>query len=1132
MSRFQFVSVVPVLIVFAAGVVAQDSSRATDNAELIAAYNRGETLKQQGKTAEAVKEYEKVVTLAVRVLGPEDAKTAIVINNLGQLYDALGQFAKAEPLFQRSLEILEKRVGKNHPDYATTLWNLARNYDLQGNYARSEPLYRQVVEIRKQVLGEKDPRYVETLAQLAEAYFHMGNPSKAVLVFGQVQEVCKNVFGEKSLQFAGSLHNTGMMYHYLGDYARAEPLLRQSAEIHKQVRGEKDSGYASTLSSMARLYYAQGDYARAEPLFRQVVEIRKQLVESQLPPGMYGKRERDSRQFGLAVNLRDLAELYFQQKDYSRAEPLVRQALEIVKQIEGVNQVSYAPILNDLARLYHAQGDFLRAEPLYRQALDSYLQKLNDKHFLYADTLNNLARLYQDQGDYPRAEPLFREALAIRKQSLGDKHPDYATTLENLACLCNSTNRSQEAWNLANRSMEIRQYTLHSLFAFTSESTMRAHLDSIGPSLPIFLSHSLDERLPRDTSVSMALTWALRRKGILLDTVCRFRQSQRELGNNPALAQKAARWRFLRQQLADLPLKGTKQDDPQAVQKQIQAWQNEAEQLEADLNRALSEQHEGAAGDTDTQKVQRKLAAGAALLEFVRADLYDFKATGKQPRWKPPRYFAFVLSASKDAPPRLIDLGRAEPIDQAIRKLRQQIEAAPRSLRLSSEKDVEAEFRTASKDLHRLVFGPLREALGKATLVYVAPDGELNRVAFEALLDDKDRYLIESYRFAYLSCGRDLIRPNPKPASGTVVFAGPDFDLNAKQRKEQVAALAKQGDQIVLRGSAATEMRGLRWTPLPGAAAEAADIEKALQGSAYGPVQTYSGAKALEDVFKRIKAPRVLHLATHGFFLEDVQRSPGETDRGLVLGGEPRGWERLRTVKNPLLRSGIVLAGANALGEQTTIADVDDGWVTAEEIALMNLQGTDLVVLSACESGLGDIKTGEGVYGLRRAFLYAGARTLVTSLYKVPDNETRQMMQRFYGSLKAGKSKLEALHDAQLAVIQQRRKEHGAAHPFFWASFVLVGDPGAVPAEALGPPESQSSTSAQAKTANTGPLKVAAADPVQKSERPTTPVAAQGGHSGWLWGGGFLFLLIGAAFLLVVWKRSRVVLLAQRQPDP
>jgi CHAT domain-containing protein len=343
--------------------------------------------------------------------------------------------------------------------------------------------------------------------------------------------------------------------------------------------------------------------------------------------------------------------------------------------------------------------------------------------------------------------------------------------------------------------------------------------------------------------------------------------------------------------------------------------------------------------------------------------------------------------------------------------------------------------------LARLVWSPLRQALGKAALIYLAPDGELNRVPFEGLVSDDDRYLVENYRFAYLSSGRDLLREAVKPARGTAVFAGPNYNLKADRRQEQLATLAKDKDVVALRGATAADVRGLNWKPLPGAAAEAADIEQALQDSAYGPVKTYAGDKALEDVFKRMPPPRVLHLATHGFFLADPKQIPPEERDRLMLLNEGSGQTRLRLMENPLLRSGIVLAGANALGEDGAPSGLDDGWVTAEEIALMDLRGTELVVLSACETGLGDIKTGEGVYGLRRAFIYAGARTLVTSLFKVPDEQTRQMMQRFYGGLKAGKGKLASLREAQLEMIRQRRQDHGAAHPFFWAAFVLVGDP-------------------------------------------------------------------------------------------
>jgi CHAT domain-containing protein len=374
-----------------------------------------------------------------------------------------------------------------------------------------------------------------------------------------------------------------------------------------------------------------------------------------------------------------------------------------------------------------------------------------------------------------------------------------------------------------------------------------------------------------------------------------------------------------------------------------------------------------------------------------------------------------------------------------IATYRTELQKAAREIRTTSEKDLEAELAKAAAPLYRRLFAPLEKRLGDASMLYLAPDSELNRLPFEALPDAKGKYLVERYRIAYLASGRDLLRPAAAMAKGTVVFAGPDYNLKADDRQEELTKLkVKPGTEtIAVRGTPAPELRGARWTALPGAAAEAADVQKALDGDTFGPVQVYRGRAALEEVFKAMPAPRVLHLATHGFFLPE-KKAEEDSDDGLDTGAAG-GLARLRKVSNPLLRSGVVLAGANRLGEEG--ARGEDGWVTAEEISLMDLRGTELVVLSACETGLGDVKAGEGVFGLRRAFFFAGARTLVSSLFEVPDTQTREMMQTFYGGMKSGKSKLDALRDAQLAMIQKRRKSEQAAHPFFWASFVLIGDP-------------------------------------------------------------------------------------------
>ena len=637
--------------------------------------------------------------------------------------------------------------------------------------------------------------------------------------------------------------------------------------------------------------------------------------------------------------------------------------------------------------------------------------------------------------------------------------------------LYQATNRPQQALTTLGRGMEVKQLNLRRVFAFSAEPAMRAYLDTVSHSLDGLLSMVLDGAATDPAAAETALTWTLRRKAVILQALCRFRDAQRRLAQDPALARQAFQFRVLRQRLSDWTLNPPPGARPETLRHQMDAWRQQADELEAELNRALARHEPQSARDgVDAAALRRRLPAGSALVELVRVDLYDFRATGKAPRWKPAHYLALVMTAGAQAPPRLIDLGEAADIDNAVEQVRQSVIGAGSELTELAKTDKsrlpqaewswEKGFREVSRPLYQQVFAPLRAALGPATLIYLAPDGELNRLPFEALVDDQGRYLIETYRFAYLSSGRDLLQAHPQPGQGTVVFAGPDYDLGAARRHEvaePLLAALSRGTAAGWRGARSGDVRGMRrWGPLAGAAQEAELVQKALQGSGYGPVTAYAGPQALEEVLKRLRAPRVLHLATHGFFLPDQQREPEDQHGPIALGGlesgAARGLARLHGTENPLLRSGLVLAGANALDERAGPANapgaqadaaptVEDGWVTAEEIALMDLRGTELVVLSACETGLGRVKIGEGVYGLRRAFLYAGARTLVTSLFEVPDEQTRELMGRFYGALKAGQAKLEALHGAQLELLRQRRAAGGAAHPFFWASFVLVGDP-------------------------------------------------------------------------------------------
>jgi CHAT domain-containing protein len=391
-------------------------------------------------------------------------------------------------------------------------------------------------------------------------------------------------------------------------------------------------------------------------------------------------------------------------------------------------------------------------------------------------------------------------------------------------------------------------------------------------------------------------------------------------------------------------------------------------------------------------RIQKRLPESAALLEMVRYRPMNVTATTGTERWQAARYGAYLVR--RTGRPTFLDFGTADSIDALVAEFRRML-AQPRGT-LAHE---------LGRRLDALLMQPVRASLGGARTIYLSPDGALNLVPFAALVDEQDRYLLETFTFNYVSTGRDLTRPTSQAVAATapVVIGDPAFDAAADQAGTQTGPDATRG------------LRGQSFGRLPGTAAEARNIANLL-----GKVTVFTGSQATETALKSVESPRVLHVATHGFFLADQ-------DLSTTLSSA------VADLEDPMLRSGLVLSGVN-IGKSGN----DDGVLTALEAAGLALWGTQLVVLSACETGVGEVKTGEGVFGLRRAFMVAGAETLVMSLWQVEDTATQRLMTEFYRRLAQGEDRSQALRQASLSLMQ----DAAYRHPFFWASFIAAGETG------------------------------------------------------------------------------------------
>ena len=877
----------------------------------------------------------------------------------------------------------------------------------QGRYAEAVPLARETVAAEEEKRGPNDPEVAAGLNLLALLYYALGDFDRAEPLFRRALQIREAALGPEDVETATSLNNLGLLYESTGDFSRAEPLYKRALSIREKKLEPDHPDIASGLNNLATLYYALGDYEQAIPLLKRSVAIWEKAL---------GKDDPD-----VAAGLSNLAGLYAGLGRLDEAEPLYERALRIREKKLGPDHPDVAAGLNNLALLHQQKGEYDRAEPLYQRALKILESALGRDHPAVAPTLNNLAQLAAAQGEYERAERLNLRALGIVEKAFGPGHPDVAEGLDNLAGLYATQGKYAQALALFKRAQEIDRELIDQVLGFTSEEKKARFLAAKQSALEGALSLAVRHLIQDKTARADALNMWLGRKGIILEAQRRFQEALVHSDNPRAMKtfQDLAR---VRAELSSLAFAGPGPEEAKKYRARIGELEERKQRLEADLSRlsqayALQKKMRRA----DARAVARALPPGSVLIEFARVNMFDFKARSEKEKWQPPHYLAFVVPAGVGGEVRLYDLGPAEKIDRAVTDFKR----AVIDLR---DKEGQGALAAAS-EIYRLVFGPLRTGLGSAQNIFLSPDGNLNLIPFEVLPGPDGRHLIEDFFFNYLSAGRDVLGLGRTAEGGgkPLLIGDPDFDLSTS---DQQAALARLGlPKAEERPTArAVDLRGFTFDRLPGTREEVRAIAEIFGADR---VDLFTGAEALEEVLYRVKAPRILHLATHGFFLSDAQFQ--------MLTGKKKGGETKVRYVNPLVRSGLALAGANralAGGGGTT-----DGVFTAEKVLGLRLRGTDMVVLSACETGLGEIRSGEGVYGLRRAFTQAGAKSLVMSMWSVPDRETQELMLGFYRHITAGMTRSRALRKA---VLEQKRivqERFGHANPFFWGAFVFLGQP-------------------------------------------------------------------------------------------
>jgi CHAT domain-containing protein/Tfp pilus assembly protein PilF len=948
--------------------------------------NLAELYSTTGVYAKAEPLYQRAAAFAEKELGPEAAGTGKMLNNLAVLYENIGAYAKAEPLLQRALAITEKALGPDHPDTARSRNNLAFLYNATGAYAKAEPLYQRALAIRENALGPDHPDTARSLNNLAILYCETGAYAKAEPLLQRALAIRENALCRDHPDTAGSLNDLAGLDAATGAYAKAEPLYQRALAIRENALGRDHPDTASSLNNLAFLYKSTGAYAKAEPLYQRALAIRENALGPDHPD--------------TARSLNNLGGLYADTGAYAKAVPLYERALTITEKALGPDHQDTAMSLNSLAIVYERTGAYAKAELLFQRTLAIIEKALGPNHPRTATSLNNLAFLYERTSAYAKAEPLYQRALAIRENALGPDHEDTARLLNDLGGLYEATGAYAKAEPLFERAQVIEESNAARFLLSGSEPRKQAYLQQRVWNAHANVSFSLTH--PTARTKALGLTSVLQYKGRVLDavsdSVARLRRSVTP--EDRALLDQLS---DVAQQLSSLTFRRLGNLSPEAYGRRLDALAQQEERLQAEASSRSSALRQAMTPIT-LEGVRQALPANGALVEWFCYKPFDPKA--KESAGGAPRYVAYVLK--HEGEPAAIDLDAAQPIENLVAQCRTAL-SDPAS----------TYFKEAAKELYEKLIKPLRPHLVQNERLLLSPDGALNLVPFAALVDEHDEYLVQHFDLTYLTSGRDLLRMAAEllPRGTAVVLADPNYG-------QPPSGGPSVDTGIEPARSADLDRSGLVFTPLPGTAAEAAALQSLLKLDAQNVL---TGDRATESKLRELHGPRILHLATHGFFLNDLQ----VTAPLRRVGSDPE-MHPLPLGENPLLRSGLALAGANARHSGAT----DDGILTAAEAAQLDLLGTQLVVLSACNTGIGTVQAGEGVYGLRRALVLAGAQTQLVSLWKVADAATQELMVDYYQRLLNGEGRSGALREAQRAMMADPARQH----PCYWAAFIPIGD--------------------------------------------------------------------------------------------
>ncbi len=948
-------------------------------------YNqKSKVLARSGKFEEARQMGDLALEMAYTNFGEGSIQAGFVQNSLAGIYTELGKYYEAQELYLSSLPIFESIYGREHPEYATNAANYSSLLQLIGNYAAAETYLNEAVETKRRSLGSQNLDFLTTYENLALLYLATARYTGAMQILEEIRTSKEAILDQNDQALAYTYSNLANAKKLVAEYTEAENYFSAARKIYENTGGRQHILYASTINNLALLYQKMGNTKAARPLFEEALEIYKQQIGTLSPD--------------YATALENLATLHQMENNRDKARELLEEALEIDEQILGTEHPLYSKTLHNLASIYEEDEAYDRSKSLYEKSLAIDEKVFGKNHPSYASTLYNLAVLEQALENLDRAQDLYEQVARIRLNILGENHPDYAYSVYGLASIAQKTGDFETARE--NYEIVINKYlqSIREYFPALSESEKSAFYGRIRPVFEAFMDFAVEyvvlekgTEQDRRNVLGQLYNLQLSTKALLLSASNKVRNRILSSGNEELIAL-FQEWIGLKENIVKSLSLSKEEIEQNNIN--IAELETKANDLEKELSvRSTAFAREFEKEQVTWEDVKSSLKEDEAAIEIIRIR--------KNLKNDSILYATLILRNLPDARPEMILISNGDVLED-------------RGFKIYKNSIV---YKVADKKSYDVFWKSIDEKLPKdLSNIYLSADGIYNKVNIATLLDSEtNQYVVEKYDIRLLSNTKELVETIPEESSAldAQIFGFPKYNL------EQITA--EEGSGLIDEG-------GMRYTfgdkvsELPGTLEEINNISAILDQKAWN-YNTYTEINASEENIKKLDNPRIFHVATHGFFLEDIKVTEDENE-GLASRSQRF---------NPLMRSGLLFAGAENTFRDEDMPGEEDGILTAYEAMNLNLDNTDLVVMSACETGLGEVKNGEGVYGLQRAFIVAGADNLIMSLWKVNDATTQLLMSTFYNEWFSGKTQTDAFN----AAIQTVKKDY--ANPYYWGAFVMLG---------------------------------------------------------------------------------------------